>query len=293
MAAYDLPGADFIPGLTAQDYSLMQGVVGEEAGLLDYTPPNVQWQPPLVPLGENVFESFVKTHLDEPASWRLPSGETYTATPQTPWYPSLQGERQTGELDLLKEYNRRLSRPLGTPGSLPESGAYPGRPETMAEFGQRRFGELSDIDPEGTRLYPLAGEPPPLFQDIHQQPLRNPYMAYSGQGTVGMGAGAQGRVGRLPQPDVEGYEYAYPVYSYGRPLNEREIPGEFRYAPTGWDIGPKELEYNRPRFTQDINEYPYFPYMLGDPFEQVGDEQFISVGQTLVPTGDYSGIFSL
>ena len=273
-------------GLSAADFTM-----GDS--LLDYTPPNVQWQAPLIPLGENVFESFVKTHLDEPASWRLPSGETYTATPQTPWYPGLVGERLTGEPDLLKEYNRRLSRELGVPGSLPESSILPGQPESMAEFGERRFGELSDIDPEGTRLYPLAGEPPPLFSDIHQKPLRNPYLAYSGAGTAGMGGGVQGARGRLPQPSVEGYEYAYPVYPYGRALNEREIPGEFRYAPTGWDVGPQEAQYTRPRFTQDINQYPYFPYMPGDPFQQVGDEQFITVGQTLVPTGDYSGIFSL
>tara|TARA_Y100000310_G_scaffold259011_1_gene267581 strand:+ start:283 stop:1143 length:861 start_codon:yes stop_codon:yes gene_type:complete len=285
MAAYDLPGADFIPGLTAQDYSLMQGVVGEEAGLLDYTPPNVQWQPPLVPLGENVFESFVKTHLDEPASWRLPSGETYTATPQTPWYPSLQGERQTGELDLLKEYNRRLSRPLGTPGSLPESGAYPGRPETMSEFGQRRFGELSDIDPEGTRLYPRAGEPPPLFQDIHQQPLRNPYIAYSGQGTVGMGEGAAGYMGgRLPQPSVSGYDYAYPIYSYYPNVHTDES----FYQP-----GREGFE-NRMYLTKDIKKYPYFPTLPQDLAGGVkyDGQDYILVGQTLVPTGERDDIFS-
>ena len=283
MAAYDLPGADFIPGLTAQDYSLGQGIVGEEAGLLDYTPPDVRWQAPLIPLGENVFESFVKTRLDRPASWELPGGETYTATTATPWYPELEGyERKTGELDLLQEYNRRYSRPLGVAGSLPESTVYPGQPETMAEFGERKHKEMvaaAGGDPIG--LYPKQYEPPPLFQDIHQKLLRNPYLAYSGEGTVGMG-GAPGLGGTAGQP--EGYSTAYPIYGYGRPLGTVD---ERRYAlgsigdvqTAGGDI-----DYFKPRFTTDIDLYPHFPSPLGDPYQQIGDSPWITIGQTSIPT---------
>ena len=190
------------------------------------------------------------------------------------------GERSSGEPDLLKEYHRRASRALGAVGALPESTAYPGQPETMAEFGERRYGELKALrggEPIG--LYPTHAQGPPLFQDIHQQPLRNPYLAYSGEGTIGMG-GAPGSPLTAGQP--EGYSTAYPIYGYGRPMNTQD---EFRYAlGSVWDVGPQEADYFEPRFTTDIGLYPHFPSPLGDPYAQIEDSPWITIGQTSIPT---------
>jgi len=73
-------------GLSAEDFTY-----GDS--LLDYTPPNVQWQAPLAQKGESVFANYVKAHPD-----------------------------------LLKTYNRRLARPEGSTGALPMVG---GRPQSM------------------------------------------------------------------------------------------------------------------------------------------------------------------
>jgi len=67
----------------------------------------------------------------------------------------------------------------------------------------------------------------------------------------------------LPQPDVEGYKYEYPVYSWGG----TEDPS---YSYVG-------------HTTADIDEYPYYPYMPygGEAARSRNDR--ILVGQRLVP----------
>ena len=67
----------------------------------------------------------------------------------------------------------------------------------------------------------------------------------------------------LPQPDVEGYKYEYPVYSWGG----HEDPS---YSYVG-------------HTTADIGEYPYYPYMPygGEAARSRNDR--ILVGQRLVP----------
>ena len=79
-------------GLSAEDYTLGGG------SLLDYTPPNVQWQAPLASMGENVYANYVKTSPG-----------------------------------LLEHYNRRLALPTSATGSLPMEG---GRPQSMASYGK-------------------------------------------------------------------------------------------------------------------------------------------------------------
>ena len=67
----------------------------------------------------------------------------------------------------------------------------------------------------------------------------------------------------LPQPDVEGYKYEYPVYSWG---------------------GNKDPSYSYVgHTTADIGEYPYYPYMPygGEAARSRNDR--ILVGQRLVP----------
>ena len=67
----------------------------------------------------------------------------------------------------------------------------------------------------------------------------------------------------LPQPDVEGYKYEYPVYEWGG----NETP-QYNYAG---------------HTTADIDEYPYYPYMPygGEAARSRNDR--ILVGQRLIP----------
>jgi hypothetical protein len=66
----------------------------------------------------------------------------------------------------------------------------------------------------------------------------------------------------LPQPDVEGYKYEYPVYSWGG----TEDPS---YSYVG-------------HTTADIDEYPYYPYEpTGAPLRSRNDR--VLIGQRLVP----------
>ena len=150
-------------GLSAEDYTFGDG------SLLDYTPPNVQWQAPLAPQGESVFGNYVKAHDD-----------------------------------LLKTYNRRLSRPTGTTGALPLDTS--GSPQSMESYGLQHWNEFGSD--EDRNLYESLG----LWGD----PGRSPYIGYGG-GTA-TGAAISGSQARLPQPSVSGYDYAYPVYSrYSHP----------------------------------------------------------------------------
>ena len=66
----------------------------------------------------------------------------------------------------------------------------------------------------------------------------------------------------LPQPDVEGYKYEYPVYSWGG----NQDPS---YSYVG-------------HTTADIDEYPYYPYEpTGAPLRSRNDR--VLIGQRLIP----------
>ena len=111
-------------GLSAADFTM-----GDS--LLDYTPPNVKWQPPLASTGSNIFANYIKAHPD-----------------------------------LLREYNRRLARPMGEPGALPEN-LYDA-PLTMAEYGYKHWGDTGQA--EGRTLT----KAPVPWGD----PGRSPYVGY-------------------------------------------------------------------------------------------------------------------
>jgi len=121
------PGQAFLSlpaGLTEADYPVSDN-------LLDYTPPDVRWQPPLATTGSNIFANYVKAHPD-----------------------------------LLRAYNRRLARPMGEPGALPEN-VY-GAPLTMAEYGYKHWGDIGQT--EGRTLT----QPTVPWGD----PGRSPHIAY-------------------------------------------------------------------------------------------------------------------
>ena len=121
------PGQAFLSlpaGLTEADYPVSDN-------LLDYTPPDVRWQPPLATTGSNIFANYVKAHPD-----------------------------------LLREYNRKLARPMGESGALPEN-VY-GAPLTMAEYGYKHWGDHGQA--EGRTLT----QPTVPWGD----PGRSPHIAY-------------------------------------------------------------------------------------------------------------------
>ena len=104
-------------GLSAEDYTFGDG------SLLDYTPPNVQWQAPLAPQGESGFGNYVKAHDD-----------------------------------LLKTYNRRLARHTGTTGALPLDTS--GSPQSMESYGLQHWNEFgSDEDRNLYESLGLWGDP--------------------------------------------------------------------------------------------------------------------------------------
>ena len=213
--------------------------------LLDYTPPDINWQAPTPPLGENVFANYVQA------------------------YP-----------DLIETYNRRLSRPSGTTGSLPLDSS--GRPQSMANYGLQHWTDFGE------------GEDRSL-------PSRNPFMAYSG-GVPGEKTQTSA-VSGLPQPDVAGMTYAYPVQYYSQPFGfgaESWAGGVgAKYGPTGQHMAPGYTAAIKPSYTTDINMFPYYPYPLGDPYtlleDAEGDPLYrVLMGQTLIPTDRVkSGIFTL
>ena len=76
------------------------------------------------------------------------------------------------------------------------------------------------------------------------------------------GSAARVGVSGLPMPDVEGYKYEYPIYSWGG--NE---------DPTYSYVGSN---------TADIDEYPYYPYQpTGEPARSRNDR--VLIGVRLVP----------
>jgi len=208
-----------------------------------------------------------------------PSGSLidYTPPAAVPWQAPLvpMGEDVfanyvKSQPDLLKTYNRRLARPSGTTGSLPLDTS--GMPQSLSSYGLQHWNEFGSD--EGRTLYPQG---PSLWSD----PGRNPFIPYGG--TVG-GEGSSAVGARLPQPSVSGYEYAYPIYSY----YESPHTGESYYQP-----GRKNFE-NRMYLTQDIDKYPYFPTLPQDLAggTRFDNQDYILVGQTLVPAGDRDDIFS-
>tara|TARA_R100000963_G_C4634177_1_gene98590 strand:- start:376 stop:1068 length:693 start_codon:yes stop_codon:yes gene_type:complete len=212
---------------------------GHGDSLLDYTPPDINWQSPTPPLGGNVFANYVQS------------------------YP-----------DLTQAYNRRLSRPSGSAGSLPLDPT--GMPQSMSNWGLQHW---SDHGEEAGR----------------ELPFRNPFLSYSGN--VPGERTTVNAVSGLPQPDVAGMTYAYPVQYFSEPYGG----GDYRYAPTGQSMSryPGYSAAIRPSFTTDIDMFPYFPYQIGDPTDLMedteGDQMLrILMGQTLIPTDKVgSGIFTL
>ena len=220
-------------GLSAEDYTLGGG------SLLDYTPPNVQWQAPLAQMGENIYANYAKTSPG-----------------------------------LLQAYNQRLALPTSATGALPMEG---GRPQSMGSWGLQHW--KAHPEKQGVTRF-LPGDEGYTPGALWSDPGRSPYLGYPGGVRSGGGTTSMAAVGgRLPQPSVEGYEYAYPVLGW---QEDAGVGGQ--YVPGVWG-GTRTPEWDY--YTQNIDEFPYFPYAPGDIGTPIDGADYISVGQSLLPTSDY------
>jgi len=189
-------------GLSAEDFTY-----GDS--LLDYTPPNVQWQAPLAPMGENVYANYVKTSPG-----------------------------------LLEHYNRRLALPTSATGSLPMEG---GRPQSMGSWGLQHW--LGHGQYEDNRFLPgdEGYTPGALWSDPGRSPYIG-YGGGVAEG-VGTGGGPLSASGGVPSgmelaypvwsfygdyPNYDQNEYYQPGSKLGPHrryfTQETEMP-YFQYAP--------------------------------------------------------------
>ena len=189
-------------GLSAEDFTY-----GDS--LLDYTPPNVQWQAPLAPMGENVYANYAKTSPG-----------------------------------LLEHYNRRLALPTGATGALPMEG---GRPQSMGSWGLQHW--LGHGQYEDNRFLPgdEGYTPGALWSDPGRSPYIG-YGGGVAEG-IGTGGGPLSATGGVPSgmelaypvwsfygdyPNYDQNEYYHPGSKLGPHkqyfTQETEMP-YFQYAP--------------------------------------------------------------
>jgi len=139
---------------------------------------------------------------------------------------------------------------------------------SMAEWGQKHWQDIGqhETDPSmaawrgrgmwGDTPLPRTALGPGRFQASRHLPgMPDAFDPRAGVTETTYSAG-------LPQPDVEGYKYEYPVYSWG---------------------GNKDPRYDYVgHTTADIGEYPYYPYEpTGAPLRSKNDR--VLIGQRLVP----------
>ena len=189
-------------GLSAEDFTY-----GDS--LLDYTPPNVQWQAPLAPMGENVYANYAKTSPG-----------------------------------LLEHYNRRLALPTGATDALPMEG---GRPQSMASWGRGHW--LGHGQYEDNRFLPgdEGYTPGALWSDPGRSPYIG-YGGGVAEG-IGTGGGPLSATGGVPSgmelaypvwsfygdyPNYDQNEYYQPGSTLGPHkqyyTQETDLP-YFQYAP--------------------------------------------------------------
>ena len=190
-------------GLSAEDYTLGGG------SLLDYTPPNVQWQAPLAQMGENIYANYAKTSPG-----------------------------------LLAHYNKRLALPSGATGALPMEG---GRPQSMGSWGLQHW--LGHGQYEDNRFLPgdEGYTPGALWSDPGRSPYIG-YGGGVAEG-IGTGGGPLSATGGVPSgmelaypvwsfygdyPNYDENEYYQPGSKLGPHkqyyTQETDLP-YFQYAP--------------------------------------------------------------
>jgi len=124
---------------------------------------------------------------------------------------------------------------------------------SMGDWGQAHWGNLGQFEGRlGPEAFPASRFLPAMAGE------------YDPRESV---AGTSATAG-IPQPDVEGYKYEYPIYSWGG----NEDP---RYTYVG-------------STTSDINEYPYYPSMPYGGEELRSRNDRILIGHRLVP-GESTG----
>ena len=219
-------------GLSAEDFTY-----GDS--LLNYTPPNVQWQAPLAPMGENVYANYAKTSPG-----------------------------------LLQHYNRRLSLPTGATGSLPMEG---GEPQSMGSWGLQHW--LGHGEGEGRFLPGDPGYTPgALWSDPGRSPyIGYGGGVAGGVGEGGVGSGVSGLP--QPSVSGYDYAYpVYSRYSQGGG-EERYQPGRLNHPNISYYTKDIDKYPYFPSLPADLArgvEYNNEPYILvGQTLVPAGDRDEI------------------
>ena len=224
-------------GLSAEDFTY-----GDS--LLDYTPPNVQWQAPLAPMGENIYANYAKTSPG-----------------------------------LLAHYNERLALPSTATGALPMEG---GRPQSMASWGLQHWlghGQYAD-----NRFLPgdEGYTPGALWSDPGRSPyIGYGGGVAEGIGAGGIGSGVSGLPQPSVSGYEYAYpvysRYSHPSGHYGG--EERYQPGTLNHPNISYYTQDIDKYPYFPSLPADLargTEYNNEPYILvGQTLVPAGDRDEI------------------
>ena len=189
-----------------------------------------------------------------------PTAPGISAVDYSPWSPEAQARSALpGILNYAPNANM-LPAPTASPtftGGTQYGNYVRNYPDLMAAF-KDPASTIPNIQDFGKWHWPAHGQGegrilPPVPVNT---PISLPDVTDTG------GSAARVGVSGLPMPDVEGYKYEYPIYSWGG--NE---------DPTYSYVGSN---------TADIDEYPYYPYQpTGEPARSRNDR--VLIGVRLVP----------
>ena len=187
-----------------------------------------------------------------------PTAPGVSAVDYSPWSPEAQARSALpGILNYVPNANP-LAAPTASPvftGGTQYGNYVRNYPDLMAAFGDPAS-TIPNIQDFGKWHWGAHGQGEGRI--LPPAPVNTPISLPDVSDTGGSAA----RVGTsgLPMPDVEGYKYEYPIYSYDR------------------DTGYSYVGSN----TADIDEYPYYPYQpTGAPVRSRNDR--VLIGVRLVP----------
>ena len=189
-----------------------------------------------------------------------------SAVDYSPWSPEAQARSATpGILNYVPNANF-LPAPTAAPtfrGATPYGNYVRQWPDLMAAFQDPNQTGSQNISDWGRAHWESSGQWEP-GRLAGGRPEDLPVNTAISLGDTMDTGGARVSVGTsgLPMPDVEGYKYEYPIYSWGG----NEDPS---YSYVGSNA-------------EDIDEYPYYPYQpTGEPVRHRNNR--VLIGVRLVP----------
>ena len=195
-----------------------------------------------------------------------PTAPGISAVDYSPWSPEAQARSALpGILNYAPNANM-LPAPTASPtftGGTQYGNYVRMWPDLLAAFENPNQTGSQNIQDWGKWHWATHGQSEPS-RVAGGRPENLPVSTAISLGDIADTGGGATRVGTagLPMPDVEGYKYEYPIYSWGG----TEDPS---YSYVGSN-------------TADIDEYPYYPYQpTGEPVRSRNDR--VLIGVRLVP----------